>query len=91
MKEDRKTQSKVDDTNKRHFDDARNSQDSSKSSDLRITFFNESHYSDALIDDYEKVLMIAIEFEIATQLSFLKELIRGFNRSKIRTRNIHLI
>ena len=47
--------------------------------------------SGAIIGDYEKVLMVASGFEIAAQLPFIKELIQGFNRSEVRTRNIHLI
>lgn len=35
--------------------------------------------------------MVATGFGIAAQLPFLKELIRGFNRSEVRTRNIHLV
>ncbi len=74
-----------------HFDDVENFRVSSKPSDLRIAFFSESHDSNVSIENYGKVLMMIIEFEIATQLPFLKELIQEFNLSEIRTRNIHMM
>ena len=91
MEEGREAQSKADDTDKRPFGDARNSQGSSGPSDFRIAFFSGPHCSGAPIGDYGKVLMVATGFGIAAQLPFLKELIRGFNRSEVRTRNIHLV
>jgi len=36
-------------------------------------------------------MMVATGFGIAAQLPFLKELIQGFNRSEVRTRDIHLV
>ncbi len=74
-----------------HFDDVENFRIISKSSDLRIAFFSKSHDSNVSIENYEKVLMMIIEFEIATQLSFLKELIQEFNLSEIRTCNIYMM
>ena len=91
MEEGRERQSKADDTDKRPFGDARDSQSSSKSSDFRIAFFSGPHCSGAPIGNYGKVLMVATGFGIAAQLPFLKELIEGFNRSEVRTRNIHLV
>jgi len=76
---------------KRPFGDARNPRGSSGSSELRIAFFSGPHCSGAPIGEYGKVLMVATGFGIAAQLPFLKELIQGFNRSEVRTRNIHLI
>ena len=91
MEEEREAHSTVNDTDKRSFDDASNSQSSSESSDLHITFFSGPHCSGATIDDYEKILMMASGFGIAAQLPFLKELIQKFNRSEVRTRTVHLI
>lgn len=81
----------ADEIDQSHFDDAENFRVSSKPSDLRIAFFSESHSSNVSIENYEKVLMMIIEFEIAAQLPFLKELIQEFNLSEICTRNIHMM
>lgn len=81
----------ADEIDQSHFGDAENFRVSPKPSDLCIAFFSESHGSNVPIENYGKVLMMVIEFEIATQLPFLKELIQGFNLSEIRTRNIHMM
>lgn len=81
----------ADEIDQSYFDDVENYRISLKSSDLRIAFFSESHDSNVSIENYEKVLMMIIEFEIATQLSFLKKLIQEFNLSEICTRNIHMM
>jgi len=81
----------ADEIDQSYFDDVENFRIISKSSDLRIAFFSESHDSNVSIENYEKVLMMIIEFEIATQLSFLKELIQEFNLSEIRTCNIYMM
>jgi len=81
----------ADEIDQSHFDDVKNFRISSKSSDLCIAFFNESHDLNVFIENYEKVLMMIIKFEIATQLSFLKELIQEFNLSEICIRNIHMM
>ncbi|KAL2047619.1 hypothetical protein N7G274_000661 [Stereocaulon virgatum] len=91
MEEGREPQSKADDMDKRLFGDARNSQGSSEPAALHLAFFSGPHCSGAPIGDYGKVLMVATGFGIAAQLPFLKELIQGFNRSEVRTRNIHLV
>ncbi len=81
----------TDEIDQSHFDDVKNFRISSKSSDLCIAFFNELHDLNVFIENYEKVLMMIIKFEIATQLSFLKELIQEFNLSEICIRNIHMM
>jgi hypothetical protein len=91
MEEGREPQSKADDMDKRLFGDARNSQGGSEPAALHLAFFSGPHCSGAPIGDYGKVLMVATGFGIAAQLPFLKELIQGFNRSEVRTRNIHLV
>ncbi len=91
MEEGGESQSKADDTDRRPFGDARGSQGSLEPSALRIALFSGPHCSGAPIGDYGKVLMVATGFGIAAQLPFLKELIQGFNRSEVRTRNIHLV
>ena len=84
-------QSKAGDMDERPFGEARNCEDGSGPSDLRVALFSGPHYSGAPIGDYRKVLMVATGFGIAVQLPLLKELIQGFNRSQVRTRTIHLV
>ena len=91
MEEGDETQSKVDDIDKRSFGKARTYEDESELSDLCIALFSGPHCSDAPIDDYGKVLMVATGFGIAAQLPLLKELIQEFNQSQVRTHSIHLL
>lgn len=81
----------ADEIDQSHFGGAGNFRVSPKPSDLRIALFSGSHGSNVPIENYEKVLMMVIEFEIAAQLPFLKELIQEFNLSEVRTRNIHMM
>ncbi len=53
--------------------------------------FSELHNLIESVEDYDKVLMIATEYDIATQLSFMKNLIQDFNRFEVWTRNLHLL
>ena len=75
MEEGHKSQSKVDEMDNRLFGEARNCEDGSKPSSLRIALFSGPHGSGAPIGDYGKVLMVATGFGIAAQLPLLKELI----------------
>lgn len=53
--------------------------------------FSELHNLIESVEDYDKVLMIATEYDIATQLSFMKNLIQDFNHFEVWTRNLHLL
>lgn len=75
----------------RPFGFARNYPNQPESSDFRIAFVSGPHGSTASAGDYGKVMMIASGFGIAAQLPLLRELIRGFNRAEVRTRDIHLV
>ena len=66
MEEGREAQSKGDDLYQRLFGEARNYEDSSKSSNFRIPLFSEPYYSTTPINDYENVLTVVIGFGIAT-------------------------
>ena len=81
----------ADEEPKRPFGCATDSSEGPKSSDFRTVMFSGPHGSIAPVGDYGKVLMIATGFGIAAQLPFLKGLIQGFNRSEVRTRNLHLL
>lgn len=85
-----KTES-ADEEPKRNFGCATDSPEGPRSSDFRTVMFSGPHGSAAPVGDYGKVLMVATGFGIAAQLPFLKGLIQGFNRSEVRTRNLHLL
>jgi len=76
---------------KRPFSFARNYPSQPESSDFRITFVSRPHGSTAPAGEYGRVIIIASGFGIAAQLPLLKELIQGFNRAEVRTRDIHLV
>ena len=43
------------------------------------------------IDDYGSVLMIATDFGVAAYMPILQELIRGYEKCRVRTRRVHLV
>jgi len=63
----------------------------SKVSSSCLALFTGPHGARVSVDKYETVLMVAGGFGIAAQLSYLKQLIYGYNTSKTRTRRIHLV
>ena len=75
----------------RPFGFARNHPSQPEPSDFRIAFVSGPHGSIAPAGEYGKIVMIASGFGIAAQLPLLKELIQGFNRAEVRTRDIHLV
>ncbi|KAL2037198.1 hypothetical protein N7G274_010061 [Stereocaulon virgatum] len=58
----------------------------SASADLRLAFFSGPHGLSAPLADFETVLLVASGLGIATQLPDLRHLIRGYNDSRVRTR-----
>ncbi len=66
-------------------------EDEPQRSDFRLAIVSEPHGTNTSVGDYGKVLMIVTEFDIAAQLSYLKELIREFNNYQVQTREIRLI
>ena len=54
-------------------------EDESQRSDFRLTIISELHDMRISVNDYEKIVMIVIEFDIIAQLSYLKQLIRVLN------------
>jgi len=80
-----------DEFERRAFGFAGNYPSQPESSDFRTAFVSGPHGSTAPAGDYGKVVMIASGFGIAAQLPLLKELIQGFNRAEVRTRDIHLV
>ncbi len=80
-----------DEYERRAFGFARNCPSQPEPSDFRIAFVSGPHGSTAPAGEYGKVVMIASGFGIAAQLPLLKELIQGFNRADVRTRDIHLV
>ena len=65
--------------------------DMSKVSSSCLALFTGPHGARASVDKYETVLMVASGFGITAQLSYLKQLIYGYNTCKTRTRRIHLV
>ena len=63
----------------------------SASADLRRALFSGPHGLSAPLADFETVLLVASGLRIATQLPYLRHLIRGYNDFQVRTRRIHLI
>lgn len=63
----------------------------SDSNDSRLALFTNSHGISASLNDFEWLLMIASKFEIVTQLSYLRQLIRDYNDFTICTRRIRLV
>ena len=63
----------------------------SVSADLRLALFSGPHGLSAPLADFETVLLVASGFGIATQLPYLRHLIRGYNDFQVRTRRIHLV
>lgn len=80
-----------DEFERRAFGFARSYPNQPESSDFRMAFVSGPHGSSASASEYGKVVMIASGFGIAAQLPLLKELIQGFNRAEVRTRDIHLV
>lgn len=91
QEDDRSRAELQDDFEKRPFGFARHYPNSPESSDFRTAFVSGPHGSTAPAGEYGKVVMIASGFGIAAQLPLLKELIQGFKRAEVRTRNIHLV
>ena len=56
-----------------------------------MTIINEFHDIRIFVDDYEKILMIVIEFDIVAQLQYLKQLAQSLNNYEVQTREIRLI
>jgi predicted ferric reductase len=56
-----------------------------------LALFTGPHGISAPAGDYETVVMIASGFGIASQLSYLKQLLYGYNAHKSRNRRIHLV
>ena len=57
----------------------------------RRAFFTGPHGSCVPMGEYGSVLMFASGFGIAALLPHVKEVIRGYNECKVRTRRIHLV
>ena len=53
--------------------------------------FSGPHGHRTHLGDFEKIIMVASEFGIVAQLSYLRQLIRGYSSFQARTRRIHLI
>jgi predicted ferric reductase len=56
-----------------------------------LALFTGPHGISAPASDYETVVMVASGFGIASQLSYLKQLLYGYNAHKSRNRRIHLV
>jgi predicted ferric reductase len=56
-----------------------------------LALFSGPHGTSAPVGEYETVLMVASGFGIAAQLSYLRQLIHGYNACKTRTRRVHLV
>jgi len=63
----------------------------SASGGLRLALFSGPHGLSAPLADFETVLLVASGLGIATQLPYLRHLIRGYNDFQVRTRRIHLV
>lgn len=61
------------------------------SADLRLALFSGPHGLSAPLADFETVLLVASGLGIATQLPYLRHLIRGYNDFQVRIRRIHLV
>ncbi len=59
--------------------------------DLRRALFNGPHGLSAPLAEFQTVLLVASGLGIATQLPYLRHLIRGYNDFQVRTRRIHLV
>jgi len=80
-----------DEFEKRPFGFVRSYPSSPEPSDFRVVSISGPHGSTVPAGEYGKVLMIATGFGITAQLPLLEELIQGFNRAEVRTRNLHLV
>ena len=58
---------------------------------LRLALFSGPNELSALLADFETVFLVASGLGIAAQLSYLRQLIRGYNDFRVRTRRIHLV
>ena len=56
-----------------------------------LALFTSLYKARALVNKYKTVLIVISRFGIAAQLSYLKQLIHGYNTCKTRTRRIHLV
>ena len=56
-----------------------------------LALFSGPHGTSAPVGEYETVLMVASGFGIAAQLSYLRQLLYGYNACKTRTRRVHLV
>ncbi|KAH7330031.1 putative cell surface metalloreductase [Rhexocercosporidium sp. MPI-PUGE-AT-0058] len=57
----------------------------------RLVLFSGPHGISIPVVEYETVLMVATDFGIAALLSYLRELIHGYQTCKTRTRRVHLV
>ena len=57
----------------------------------RLVLFSGPHGISIPVVEYETVLMVATGFGIAALLSYLRELIHGYQTCKTRTRRVHLV
>ena len=64
---------------------------SGNSQPIRRAFFTGPHGSCVSMGEYGSILMFASGFGIAALLPHVKEVIRGYNQCKVRTRRIHLV
>lgn len=76
---------------KRPFRIVRNYSKQPESSDFRTVFVSGFCSSTTLVGECGGVIIIASGFGIMAKLPLLQEPIQGFNRAKVRTRDIHLM
>ena len=72
-----------------HFDD--DNRETARMEDHHFACFSGPHGQAANISDYGSALLVATGIGIATQLSYVKELIQGYNSGEARTRRVHLV
>lgn len=65
--------------------------DNAMKGDFKFAWFTGPHGCSPNLSDYGSVVMIATGFGIVAQLSYVKDLIRGYNKGEVQTRRMHLI
>ena len=63
----------------------------SMQANLLLALFTGAHGLSAPLADFETVFLVASGLGIAAQLPYLRQLIRGYNDFRVRTRRIHLV
>ena len=63
----------------------------SMQANLLLALFSGPHGLSAPLADFETVFLVASGLGIAAQLPYLRQLIRGYNDFRVRTRRIHLV